>query len=92
MPDHKPQGLLCQSCGMPLQKTEDFGTRAGGARSDDYCRHCFRDGAFTEPGLDMRDMIERCAKIMAERGIMPEAEARVVMTDTIPKLKRWFVA
>ena len=28
---------FCQSCGMPLTKTEDFGTEKDGKLSEDYC-------------------------------------------------------
>ena len=27
---------FCQSCGMPLQNEADYGTEAGGARSEEY--------------------------------------------------------
>jgi hypothetical protein len=32
---------FCQSCGMPMKKTEDFGINADGTRSKDYCQFCF---------------------------------------------------
>jgi hypothetical protein len=37
----------------------------------------------------MDGMIDKCAAIMAGQGIMPEPEARAVMTEVIPTLKRW---
>ncbi len=38
--------LFCQSCYMPVTKPEDFGTKADGSPSVDYCYHCYSNGAF----------------------------------------------
>lgn len=84
-----PQGPFCQSCGMPLEKPDDFGTAADGLRINDYCRYCYQDGAFTDPNISTQGMIDRCVGIMVQQGIMPEAQARAVMSKTLPKLKRW---
>jgi len=74
---------------MPLGKPEDFGTDVSGFRVNDYCHFCFRSGAFTEPEISMPAMIDRCVAIMAEQGIMPRSQAKTLMTEVIPKLKRW---
>ena len=89
MKSQQPKGPFCQSCGMPLQKPEDFGTRANGSRANDYCHFCFQNDAFTEPNINMQDMIDKCVSVMVRQGIMPEHQARALMTDTIPRLKRW---
>ena len=89
MQRQQPKGPFCQSCGMPLEKAEDFGTAASGFRVNDYCHFCFQNGAFTEPDISMRGMIDKCVAIMGKQGIMPEAQARTLMTEVIPKLKRW---
>jgi len=89
VPGQELKGPFCQSCGMPLEKPEDFGTAASGFKINDYCRYCFQDGAFTEPDISMKSMIDKCVGIMAEQGIMPEPRARALMTEMIPKLKRW---
>jgi len=44
-----PTKPICQSCGMPMEKPEDFGTNAGGAPSEEFCSMCFQNGSFTEP-------------------------------------------
>ena len=44
---------FCQCCGMPLDKPEDAGTEADGARSGDYCHYCYQNGSFTAPGASM---------------------------------------
>lgn len=89
MVTQQPKGPFCQSCGMPLEKPEDFGTLANGFKINDYCHFCFQNGIFTEPGISMQGMIDKCVSIMVKQGIMPEAQARVLMSEVIPKLKRW---
>ncbi len=89
MESQQPKGPFCQSCGMPLEKPEDFGTAADGFRINDYCHFCFQNGAFTEPAINMQGMIAKCVGILARQGIMPEPEARALMTGVLPKLKRW---
>jgi hypothetical protein len=34
----------CVNCGMPMTKSEDFGTDAEGDRSEQYCCHCMQGG------------------------------------------------
>jgi len=82
------KGPFCQSCGMPLEKPDDFGTGASGFRINDYCHYCFQNGEFTEPTISMQAMNDKCVGIMAQQGIMPEAQARALMAEGIPKLKR----
>lgn len=74
---------------MPLEKPEDFGTATDGFRVNDYCHFCFQDGTFTDPKISMQSMIDKCAAIIAQQGIMPEGQAKSLMTDVIPKLRRW---
>jgi hypothetical protein len=80
---------FCQSCAMPLQRPEDFGTAVDGARADEYCRFCYQNGAFLQPDATQQGMIDKCVRVMADQHIMPEAQARALMTTVIPTLKRW---
>jgi len=89
VPAQEPKGPFCQSCSMPMEKPEDFGTDQAGYRVNDFCRHCFVDGAFTEPDISMEAMLDRCVSVMAQRGIMPAAQAHALMVDVLPRLKRW---
>lgn len=84
----QPKGPFCQSCGMPLEHPEDFGTAKGGARITDYCRYCYLDGAFTTPQITLPEMIDLCTGILVERG-MPRTQAQEMMRETLPRLKRW---
>lgn len=81
------QGPFCQSCAMPMQKPEDFGTNADGSQNQEYCKYCYQNGAFTEPNITMEQMIEKCAGIMRQMNI---PEAQIEQTKTfIPMFKRW---
>ena len=85
----EPEGPFCQSCGMPLEKPDDFGTTADGERVGEYCVFCYENGAFTEPDISMQGMIDKCVTMMEEQGVVPAGRARELMTDLIPKLGRW---
>jgi hypothetical protein len=74
---------------MPLGKPEDFGTDPAGYRVNDYCRHCYVNGGFTEPKITMDVMLERCVGIMEQQGIMSVPQARTLLTQVMPRLKRW---
>ena len=91
MPVQEPKGPFCQSCGMPLEKPDDFGTDQAGYRVNDFCHYCFANGAFTDPKISMEAMLETCVSAMTRMGAMPEGQARIMMTDVLPRLKRWQV-
>jgi hypothetical protein len=74
---------------MPLGKPEDFGTDPAGYRVNDFCRHCYADGAFTEPDISMEAMLDRCVGVMDRQGIMHAPQARALLADVLPRLKRW---
>ncbi|MDR2957016.1 MAG: zinc ribbon domain-containing protein [Coriobacteriales bacterium] len=81
---------FCQSCGMPLGDTDDaFGTNADGSKNEDYCQYCYENGNFT---LDctMDEMIEFCVPHMASTNPdISETQAREMMLEFFPTLKRW---
>ena len=82
---------FCQCCGMPLDKPEDAGTEADGARSGDYCHYCYQNGAFTDPNAAMEDMIALNLQFNAENGYPfgTQEEAERMMRSWMPTLKRW---
>jgi hypothetical protein len=84
-----PKGPVCQSCSMPLEKPDDFGTSAQGLPVTDFCRHCFAEGSFVDPFISEAAMIERCAGFIASQGDVGPAQAQALMTAVIPTLKRW---
>ena len=87
----KPGKRVCQSCGMPLARDPlGGGTMADGSRSDEYCSHCFRDGAFTEPDLtaaEMASKVEGKLRSMHFPGFLARRFAR-----NVPTLRRWQAA
>ena len=79
---------ICQSCGMPLQKQEDFGKNADGSKSEEYCCYCFQNGKFLDEGITLQEKIEKNVKIAVQMG-MSEDEAKRMASNVLPKLKRW---
>ena len=81
---------FCQSCGMPLGETDElYGTDADGGKNGDYCKYCYENGKFTSE-CTMDEMIEFCVPHVATAGSgMSESEARKMMDELFPTLKRW---
>ncbi|KZE75584.1 transcriptional regulator [Paenibacillus jamilae] len=78
----------CQSCGMPLEHEDQYGTDAQHHKTDEYCKYCYQDGAFVQPDLTMEGMIQQCVPIMVEEGMQKE-EATSMLHNYLPYLKRW---
>lgn len=83
----------CQSCGMPLQSPEMFGTQKDGTLNQEYCSYCYKDGAFA---LDctMDEMIAHCIPFLEEfnkdNGTQFSKEQAIAeMKKYFPTLKRW---
>ncbi|WP_041138630.1 zinc ribbon domain-containing protein [Beduini massiliensis] len=75
---------FCQSCGMPLTN-EVLGTNEDGSLNQDYCKYCYAEGKFTQE-CTMEEMIEFCVPMMKD---MKPEEARKMMQEFFPHLKRW---
>ena len=81
------QAPFCQSCSMPMQAPQDFGSNADGSRNQEYCHYCFQDGAFVNPEASMQEVID--ISVAAMRNMhMPEALIEQTK-QYIPTLKRW---
>lgn len=85
----QPITRICQSCGMPLRQSSDSGTDEQGGPASDYCGFCYRNGRFTEPALSEPEMMDRCVDWLVHRNGMDEREAQLLMSRTLPGLKRW---
>ena len=84
---------FCQSCGMPLTGIGDCGTNADGTTCFDYCKYCYKDGAFLQD-MTMEEMIEHCAQFVDEVNKqmpqpMTKEEYKQMMRGFFPMLKRW---
>lgn len=91
--DRKYLNLFCQSCGMPMQTDEQFGTNEDGSVNYEYCCYCYKDGAFVQD-CTMDGMIEHCIRFLDEfNGACDtkytKEEAIAQMKKYFPKLKRW---
>ncbi len=80
----------CQSCGMPMGiSNEMYGTEKDGSKSKDYCEFCYNDGKFTKD-VNMNGLINICIPFMLEANDnLSENEARLIMEEILPTLKRW---
>lgn len=84
---------ICQSCGMPMNTEEDFGTNQDQTINEEYCNYCFKNGGFAH-NITMEEMIEHNLHYLdvynrdAEQKVTEE-EAREQMREYFPTLKRW---
>lgn len=91
--DGKYMNLFCQSCGMPMQTADQFGTNADGSANHEYCCYCYKDGAFVQD-CTMDEMIDHCVKYLDEfngacNTAFTKDQAIAEMKKHFPKLKRW---
>lgn len=80
---------FCQSCSMPLDEPELRGSEKDGSPSEEYCKYCYTNGAFTNPGLTLEEMINRLTKLMEHKRLPPDILEAAV--NRLPHLKRWQV-
>jgi hypothetical protein len=78
---------LCQSCGMPLQNIDEFGTEKDGSINSEYCINCYSEGSFTRPDATIDYMKEIVTNIM-ENLEMPSDEINKEV-ENLKNLKRW---
>jgi hypothetical protein len=81
--------IICQSCGMPMQKDGDFGTNADGTKNGEFCHFCYKDGRFTDEGITMEQKIDKLVDIAVAKMKIPKEQARAQASEIIPTLKRW---
>jgi hypothetical protein len=87
------QEKFCESCGMPMGETDEmYGTESMGGKSEDYCKYCYDNGAFTNPASTLQEQIESVAAIMVKDFGFSLEDARAQCNEGIPKLKRWKMA
>ena len=75
---------------MPMGANDEmYGTKEDGSKSEDYCRYCFENGAFTAE-YSMDEMIEFCVPhVVSANSGMSADEAGKMMRGFFPALKRW---
>lgn len=85
--------LMCQSCGMNMKSAQDFGTNADGSPNQEYCNHCYQNGAFTRT-VTMEEMVEINLQFLdhwnkATGNNFTPDEARPLFRKFLATLKRW---
>ena len=80
---------MCQSCGMPMNTTADFGSESDGSHSFRYCHFCYQNGVFTDPDITLDQMADRVAPIMTQMFEMPLEKARIFSRNQLENLYRW---
>jgi len=72
---------------MPLDAPELWGTEEDGSPNHDYCKYCYQNGSFTNPGITLEEMksliIDRMEKEQIPVDIIGAAVSRLTF------LKRW---
>jgi hypothetical protein len=85
----KSKGPFCQSCSMPMEKPEDFGTDENGNRVNSYCHYCYQNGEFTHPDITLGQMTEIVVEHLTRQEGITEDQARQITQSFLPKLLRW---
>ena len=79
---------ICQSCSMPIDKEELFGTNADRSKNEEYCSYCFKNGKFVDGIDNLDDYIEYSMQFASQAG-MTEDQMREHCNKVLPTLKRW---
>ncbi|MFJ8260904.1 zinc ribbon domain-containing protein [Rummeliibacillus sp. NPDC094406] len=77
----------CQSCSMPIKKSEDRGTERNHERSSMYCKHCYQEGEFTQKNISVEEMTVFVKGKCIEMGL-PKFLAGMFVRN-LDKLERW---
>jgi hypothetical protein len=84
------QDLICQSCGMPMNKDpQGGGTNMDHSKSKKYCSFCLIDGRFVDEGITLKEKIEKNIRIAVSLMNTPEEKAREMAETILPQLERW---
>jgi hypothetical protein len=72
---------------MPIDSFDLYGTNKDGSKNNDYCKYCYLNGQFTNPGLTLEEMKEHMMKLM-DKDKLPQDIVEVAI-NRLPFLKRW---
>lgn len=78
---------ICQSCSMPLNSDDVLGTEKNGTKNHEYCKYCYKDGAFTNPNLTLDEMLGRAKTEMNKKKVDNNMIQQAI--ERLPHLKRW---
>jgi len=72
---------------MPIEDPALQGTQKDGSKSSEYCKYCYQDGAFVNPGMTLDEMRSIVIEKMEENKIPEDIIESAV--SSLPYLKRW---
>ena len=75
---------FCQSCGMPMNVSEDFGTNKDLSINEDYCTYCFQKGDFTHD-VTMDEMININVQYLDE--FNKDSDVKYTKEEAIAQMK-----
>jgi hypothetical protein len=78
---------FCQSCSMPLDDPELWGTEMDGSGNHAYCKYCYQSGSFTDPGITLEEMRSRIIDRMEKEKV--PADIMDAAVNRLPFLERW---
>lgn len=78
---------ICQSCSIPLDTPDLWGTEKDGKKTSEYCKYCYQDGQFTHPYFTLDEMKEHMMKLMDNERLPADIIESAI--DRLPYLKRW---
>ena len=78
---------FCQSCSMPLDNPELQGIEKDGSKSNEYCKYCYQNGAFTNPDMTLKEMTSVVITQMEKMNF--DSKAIDMAVSSLPNLKRW---
>jgi hypothetical protein len=72
---------------MPLEDAELLGTEKEGSKNHTYCKYCYENGAFVNPGMTMEEMQLLITDTMEKKNIPEDIIEAAV--SRLPLLQRW---
>lgn len=78
---------ICQSCSMPLTDESLLGTEKDGSKNHEYCKYCYQNGSFVNPGITVEQMSSFIQQKMKEMNIDSAITGSAM--NVLPYLKRW---
>lgn len=81
------QATFCQSCSMPMDGEDLWGTEPGGSKSTRYCKFCYQNGSFTHPEFTLETMKAHMMEKMQDAQL--PADILEAAISRLPFLERW---
>lgn len=81
--------ILCQSCGIPLDKETIKGSEKNDLKNEEYCKFCYDQGGYTNPNLTL-DELKETVQIQMKKMKLPDHAIDDAL-NILPNLNRWKV-